>query len=159
MAHFIVGRDELLLPWAAGRIAHIQTPDAFGEAVSMGVMTGDQPDDRLLAVVVFHMFTPAYQSCMISVAATSPRWCSRATVRGILSVPFYQYGCNRVWTATPHTSERVIRLNKKLGFKQEGVLREGFGPKVHAVCCGMLRREFERRYMHGQKKSLAAGTA
>lgn len=144
--HFITGRDDLLLPWAAKRIPNVSSAADFGQAVALGIATGSTADDQLLAVVVYHVFQPDYRSCMISMASAHPRWCDRGTCRAILSVPFRQYGCNRVWTMIPHTAERIIRLNQRLGFKKEGTLREAFGPGIHGVVCGMLRREFERRY-------------
>ena len=160
MVHLITNRDELLLSWAAKKITHIGDPKAFMPAATLGIATGPAAGDRLLAVAIYHMFVPSYRSCMISIAAASPRWCARGTIKEILRIPFYQYDCNRVWLAIPHLAERTVKLAKALGFKQEGVLREGFGPGIHTVVCGMLRREFERRYkVHGKEIPITAGRA
>lgn len=158
MVHLIVDRDELLVPWAAKRLRHVGDARLLQPCKAMGLSTGPLPGDRLLAVVIYHMFVPQYRSCMVSIAAASPKWCTRSNVKVILRVPFVQYGCNRVWCAMPHTDERTIKLSKLMGFKQEGVLRDGFGPGVHAVSCSMLKREFEKRYGDNGQIS-AIGTA
>lgn len=154
MAHFITGKDDVLLPWAAKRMPHIQDPKLFGLCKTIGIMTGPEKDARLMAVAVYHQFEPAYQSCQVSVASSNPRWVfSIATVLGI---PFIQYDCLRVCFMIAHTDQRSIQCAKRFGFTQEGVLRWGFGYKIHGVVMSMLRYEYDRKYGHGKKYAISA---
>lgn len=146
MATLIFERDELLGAWAAKKIPHVGSAEWFGPFRAIGVATGPTPTDRLMAVIVFHAYFPQFKHCQISVAASDPRWASRKTIRDVLAFPFLQYGCNLVWTVTPHTSDRVIRFNKAIGFVAEGTLLDRFGANVHATICRMRRRDYDRLY-------------
>lgn len=154
--NLIFGKDELLARWVASQIPHVTE---FGPCRAVGVVD----DGRVLAAVVYHDYQPLYRTCQISMASSSPRWCTKKNVKDILSFPFIQYGCNKVWTATPHTSDRVIGFNLAIGFRREGVLPDHFGPRSHAVICGMRQKYFLDRYMkemdHGKIQSSVASAA
>lgn len=158
--HLLLQRDELLLAWAAKRIPYVGR-DGFGEARAIGIMNGpDTATARLLGVAVFHMYVPEYRTCQVSFASASPLWAHPVTIRDIFSFPFFQYKCNRVWTAVPHTSPKTMDIQKKLGFTQEGVLRHHFGPGTHAAVYGLLYKEFLKRYpVDGKKEPLSAPAA
>jgi RimJ/RimL family protein N-acetyltransferase len=156
MAFLLYGKDELLAAWAAKKIPHIGKAECFGKYVAIGVATGQTAQDKLMAVCVFHEYIPQYGTVQISMAARDPRWASKATIRDLLATPFLQYKANKVFTATPHTLERVIRFNQAIGFTKEGVLRDQFGKGVHAVVCGMLWREYRKRYLPNWNDGRAA---
>ena len=156
MAHILTGKDELLGRWAAAKIPAIGDVKFFGEFKAVGVTTGTEANDRLLAVCVYHDYQPKYATCQISFASADPRWVSRQTVRALLSVPFLQYRVNKVWVAIPHTSERTIRLVKKLGFKQEAILYGHFGRGINAVICRMFAAGYEYGYWSKPKIAKAA---
>lgn len=158
MAHLVFGKDKFLAAWAAKQIPHIGKDENFGQYKAVGVATGDTPGDRLMAVIVFHDYYKQYRHCQISVASCNPRWATKKTIRDVLAFPFLQFDCNLVWTVTPHTSDRVIRFNKAIGFTQEGILADRFGPDVHAVVCRMRRKDYDRRYLKPvEKKEHAVG--
>lgn len=134
-----------LAAWAAERIPHVGDA-GFGPCWSVGVAR----ERRLAAVVVFHDFQPSMGTVQLSCAAETPRWATRDVVGAILGAAFRgRLGApvRRVWTATQHTNERAIRFNLGIGFTREATLREHFAPKVHAVICGMLEREWRGRYL------------
>lgn len=145
MSVLIFGHDDALAKWCAARIPHVGKA-GFGPCRAIGVATGNQPDDTLLAVVVYHDYVPSYGVCQLSMAARSPKWASREAIRGLLSVPYEQYGCRKVWTATPSDNLRAIRFNEGIGFRREAILRHHYAPRRHAVICSMLRNEFEARW-------------
>lgn len=148
MAHLLYGRDEILAAWAAKRIPHIGTREAFGPCVAIGVASGPTKDDKLWAVCVFHDYIPQYETVQISMAACNPRWASRATIRDLLATPFLQYKAYKVFTATPHDLEKVVKFNEAIGFKREGsVLRHQFGRNRHAIICGMIWPEYKKQYL------------
>lgn len=152
----------MLIEWAARQIPAIGAGANFGPARAVGVTTGTGKDARLLAAVVFHDYQPSYRTCQVSMAASSPKWCTRNNIRDVLSFPFIQYGCNKIWTATPHTSERVVKFNTAIGFVREATLKDHFGPGSHAIICRMNQKYFLNHYVResdGQenKQSAAAG--
>jgi hypothetical protein len=135
---------EHLAAWAAARIPHVGA-DGFGPCWAVGVVRGD----AMAAVVVLHDFQPSLGTVQLSAAADSPRWATRQVVGAILGAAFLgRLGApvRRVWTATPSTNERAVRFNLGVGFVREAVLREHYAPKVHAVICGMMAREWQRKY-------------
>lgn len=146
MAYIIYDRDEMFGRWAASRIDNIKSVEKFGQFRALGVATGNTTEDRLMAVVIFHDYQQDYETCQLSFAAVDPRWASKQTVRALLSVPFLQYKCHKVWAAIPHTSERVLGLAKVLGFKREATLADHFGRGSHAVICRMYERTYNKIY-------------
>jgi RimJ/RimL family protein N-acetyltransferase len=146
-----------LLEWAAVRIPHL-TPSASMRAV--GVVAGGDLTFPLLAVCIYHNYTAPkeidgktwYGTCEISFAAASPKWATRRSISTLLSIPFLQYACRKVVTATPSTNKRALRFNEGIGLKPEGTLRHQYAKNVHACICGMTRGEFEARWKNPRPK-------
>lgn len=140
---------EELAAWAAARIPHVGA-EGFGPCWAVGVarrIAGGKRD--LAAVVVLHDWQPGLGTVQLSAAAVTPLWATRDVIGRILGVAFRgKLGApvRKVWTATPHTNERAIKFNVGVGFVREGVLRQHYAPKVHAVICGMLEPEWRKRY-------------
>lgn len=147
MAHIIYNRDELLAAWAAKRIPHIGDAASFGPFRAVGVATGPTKDDKLMAVCIYHTYIERFATCQISMASCNPRWASKETIRSLLSFPFLQYKCWKVFTATPHTAPRIIRFNRAIGFTQEAVLSDHFGKDTHAVICRLKWPEYKKLYL------------
>ncbi len=80
----------------------------------------------------------------LSFAAASPRWATIQAIKTVLDYPFNCCGVQKLWTATPHTNERALRLNKGLGFKQEAILARHLGRDTHAVISRMFKEDFVR---------------
>lgn len=154
MAVIITGKDEPLTKWVARRIPAVGDV-GFGPSRAVGVATGFDASDRLLAAFVFHDYQAKFGTCQLSGAAADPHWASRSIVRAVLSVPFLQYQCGLVWCACPHTSDRTIRLLKALGFIQEAILKDRFGKGSHAVITRMDRHDYERRYYRDSARKAA----
>lgn len=140
--NLVAGQDEPLARWAVSRIPHVENVEALGGYSALGVAD----DKRLLAVCIYHRWVAEYGTCEMTFAADSPRWATRGTVRGLLAVPFEQFGCFSVGCVVPHTHERARKFVRGIGFVQEGVRRHGFGPKKHAVIYSMTRNEYERLF-------------
>lgn len=138
----LVGDDEGVSRWVQGNIPHC--PTDFGPCVAIGVVdTSGNP----MAGVVYHDYQKEFGTIQLSVAAVTPRWATKNVIRGLLMYPFHQLGCHLIWASTPHKNERVIRFNKGIGFTQEAVLRDRYGPGVHAVIFRMMRTAFDNKYM------------
>ncbi len=148
----IFGHDEALAKWVASQIPHM-TSNGFGPCKAIGVGTGETASDRLYAAVVYHEYVEhadGYKTCQVSIAAVTPRWAQRGIIRALLSVPFEQYGVDKLYSMMQFDNERAVRFNKGIGFKQEAVLSEHFGHKKHAIVTSMKKREYERVYGDGR---------
>ena len=137
----IFGHDEKIAAWVARQIPHV-SPAGFGPCKAIGVAVGGVP----VAGIVYHDYQPHVGVVQISMASTSPLWAKRNTIRALLSVPFEQYQCYKVWTAIPADNERAIRFNRGIGMKAEGTLRHQFGKKRHAVIYGMTFDEYAAKW-------------
>ena len=137
----IHGRDEAVAAWVARQIPHVG-PRGFGPCRALAVVCGDRP----LAGFVLHDYQPEAGTIQISMAAVSPLWAKPDTIRGLLAVPFQQYGCFKVWTCIPHDNERAIRFNEGIGMKSEATLRHQFGRGRHARIFGMTAPEWRAKW-------------
>ncbi|MDP3740367.1 MAG: GNAT family protein [Hyphomonadaceae bacterium] len=158
MAHTLLfGFDEQLAKWACARIPWA---DYQPTMKAVGVADGSEADAKLLAVCVYHSYLPVrmidgkpwYGVCEISFAADSARWASRRTITNLLRIPFLQYNCRKVTTVIPSTNKRAIRFNEGIGLKPEGTLRHHFAKGVHACIHGMMKPEFEQRWLRPPSK-------
>lgn len=77
----------------------------------------------------------------ITFAADSPRWATRETIARLMWGMFVKLDCHRVTTRIHAKNSRAIRFNEGIGFKREGVIREGWGPGEDCVLLGLLRSE------------------
>ena len=147
--------DAMIGDWVAWRLSIVRDHRDFGPMTTMGVfdVAGDRP--ALIAGAVFHRFRGF--DIEITFAADTPRWATRGVIRAILDYPFNQVGCERVTTIVGRRNKRSRRLQKGLGFKEEGIVRRGYDGRQDAVIYGMLRHEC--RWLEnsdGQRVTLAA---
>jgi RimJ/RimL family protein N-acetyltransferase len=153
MSHTLIfGQDEALTAWAQKRI-----PWSGGarDIRAVGVNDGPERTDKLLAVCLYFNFVDQYDvggkpwglTCEIGFAADSPRWATRRTITNLLRIPFLQYKCRKVYTVIPSINKRAIEFNIGIGLRVEGTLRSQFAPGVHASVHGMLKHEYERRWL------------
>lgn len=69
-------------------------------------------------------------------------------LRGVLEWLFSEQNVHRVTLETYETNTRAIKFFEKLGFKQEGLMREAVyveGEYYNIVAFGLLRQEFEKK--------------
>lgn len=128
--HF--GDEALVSAWVAQRIPHVES---FGNSATLGVM-----DDHglPLGAVVYHEFRG--NDIQMSCAAESAGWLSRKVLKAIFRYPFVQLRCHRVTAMTPARNKHTREFLEKVGFKQEGLMRQGFIDD-DCVVYGMLRDE------------------
>lgn len=139
----LFGHDAQVAAWVAERIPHVRG-GSFGPCVAIGV--GSEAAGRLYAGIVYHEYNAKAGTVQLSMAAESPLWATRNTIRALLSVPFEQFKCFKVWTATPHHGSRALKVNEHIGFKREATLAHHFGQGVHAIICRMLAPDYVRRF-------------
>lgn len=135
----ICGQTEIIKPWVQDLIPHV---DDFGPCEAIGVVE----NDKLIAGIVYHDFQPKFGTVQLSMAAINPRWAKKQNIKDLLSIPFEQFECQKIWTLTPIKNEKALKVNIHIGFTKEGVLRHQFGELGHGVVCGMLKKEYYKLF-------------
>lgn len=95
---------------------------------------------RLVAAVAYNNYRERAGDIQMSMASTSPIWASREVIKALFGYPFFQLKCRRVTAITGVTNQPARAFLCRVGFIQEGTLREFLHGKDAAVY-GMLRRE------------------
>lgn len=73
--------------------------------------------------------------------AGDPGWVSKAMLKAAFAYPFRQLGLDRVTGLVASDDEYVLALDKRMGFVEEGRMREALGPGIDIVILGMKRDE------------------
>ena len=74
-------------------------------------------------------------------AVGNGRWLDRGVMQELFGYPFNQLGCHRVTCITRRKGRDARRLLEKLGFRLEGVVRQGLKPHGDAMVYGLLKHE------------------
>jgi len=145
--NLIFGHSEQVAAWVAEHIPDVGQDGFSSPVTAIGVAT-----DHLIAGMVYHDYQPKFGTMQLSMAATSPMWARREIIHALLSYPFDQLGCQKIWTATALENVKALKVNEHVGFKREAILAHQFGRKRHAVIMRLLRPDYLRLYgeLHGQ---------
>ena len=81
----------------------------------------------LAGVVVYSRFTP--WNCEMSVASNNPRFLTRELLHKAFWYPFVQCKLSRVTAVVEDGNERALRMNRGIGFEDEGRLEGWFGER------------------------------
>lgn len=139
----LFGHDAQVAAWVAERIPHVRG-GSFGPCVAIGI--GSEHRAKLYAGLVYHAYQPEYGHVQLSMAADSPLWATKATIRALLHYPFVQRKLFMVYTMTPVENVRAIKVNEHIGFKRKPIVPHAYGPKKHAQICQMTAPEYARLY-------------
>lgn len=143
--HLVFGHNAAIAEWVAKKIPHVGKR-GFPNSRAIGIAASDHEDAKFLGGIVYHNYNAEFRTCQISMASTSPLWAKPATVRALLSVPFEQYKCFKIYTIIPSDNERALRFNRGIGMKSEATLRHQFGRRRHAMVFGMTWDEYAARW-------------
>ena len=126
-------------------------PPMFGESIrEAGRFVGFGVIDEsgtMQAGIIYNEYQPQFSNIMVHLAADTPRWATHGIIKEILGYAFVEIGLHKVWGSTPNHLTRVLRFNSGIGFRQEGVIRDHYGPGRHAVVTGMLAKEYRKFYI------------
>ena len=128
----LVGQDDFVSAWVQNQLK--MSGDGFGPAAAMGVVK----DNKIIGGCVYFCFRKP--SIEMACASTSPHWLSKKILRLIFHYPFNHLGCTRITTTVSLQNKHAQKFNKRLGFVEEGVLREAL-PEGDATIYGMLKNE------------------
>lgn len=107
----------------------------FGHCTTIAALKNNQVN----AVCVYSSYNGV--NCEISVAALSKWWLRKDIVNLWMDYPFNQLGCKRMTLLIKQDNQHVIELAKKLGFKQEGMLRQMYHDDSDCIVFGLLKSE------------------
>ncbi|MEO5329947.1 MAG: hypothetical protein H7829_17085 [Magnetococcus sp. THC-1_WYH] len=136
----VFNADAAVAAWVGARIPTVGY-DGFGPCSAIGIIRKNYTP---VAGIVYHDYQKEHRTIQISMAADSPFWATRANILALLSYPFEQLDCFKVFTITPDENEIALRVNVHIGFETEAVLAHQFGPDRHAVFCSMIKPQFDR---------------
>ena len=129
----IYGQESIVVPWVGQRIDE----DRFGtDCIALGL----EEDGKLIAGVVFNWYTGPSISMHVA-AEPGRRWLNRDFLYRCFAYPFLQLKCNRVTGLVRIDNLDSQRFNEHLGFKKEGVIRQGAEDKTDFILYGMLKDE------------------
>lgn len=146
----IVGKNAQVAKWVARRIPFVGEA-GFGNCSTIGVVDNE---GREMAGFVFHDYNPQFRTMAFSIAAVTPRWITHRLIAKIGEYVFEECQVLKLWTMTPSSNERALRLVKGLGFTKEATLAHQFG-QDHAIISRMFYKDYVRLYKgapaHGQQ--------
>ena len=96
-------------------------------------------DMQIMGVVVYSRWTK--HNCEMSAASVTPRFMTRAFLREVFGYPLNELGMARVTAVVEADNHKALNMNRGLGFKDEGILRNWYGEGRDGVVMGMLKDE------------------
>ena len=133
IAGFVFNEDGAVAEWVS---ANLKQHPVFQKFIAIGMVKNGTP----IAGVVYHDHERKYGDIQMSIASTDPGWCTKRSLGVFLGYPFLQLKCNRVTAVCHQRNKRARDFLKRVGFKEEGVLRQKYHPR-DAVVYGMLKKE------------------
>ena len=106
--------------------------ESFGECRTIAFL-----DDDLLAVVLYS--GKDEMNIMMAIASSTPKWCTRWSLKVAFGFPFIQLGLNRITTYVRAGNAPAIRLNEGLGFSRVGELENYYESGESAMIYGMTK--------------------
>jgi len=99
---------------------------------------GVEMDGEMIGAAIYNNFNAG--NVDLSVIATSPRACSRRTLKTMFCYPFKVQKAHRVTAKTRESNVRAVKGLERMGFTFEGRLRDWFHGE-DALIYGMLPNE------------------
>ena len=125
------GDDKNVAAWVADKL----NLDGFSQYSAIGITR----DGELIAGWVYSNYQG--HDVEITVAATDPRWLSRARLYMLFMYPFRQLKVRRITASIAKRNKRARKVCEGLGFKHEGTLRKGYNGRQDRIVYGMLENE------------------
>ncbi|WP_090551239.1 GNAT family N-acetyltransferase [Paraburkholderia caballeronis] len=133
MKRIIWDQPERVMRFVADRT---DEPDGYRDYSAIGLAR----DGDLVAGVVFNYFTGA--AVLMHVASDGSRhWMTRDYLRACFAYPFVQLQCRRVTGLVRADNVAAQRFDEHLGFRREGMLRQGATDGCDLIVYGMLASE------------------
>lgn len=113
-------------------------------------------DGALIAGVVFSSYRQDFGAWEVSGASLYSCACSIEQANQMYRFAFQQLpNINRIEARTATDNRRARAMLKALGFTEEGVNADYYGPRRHAVMARLLKAEWERRQRVAEMRKAA----
>jgi len=115
--HILTGHDNVVGPWVASRVGTVWAPECSTTIGLFSTQTG------LQAGVIYEGYNGANIGAHIA-SVPGKSWPTRNFLRFIFYYPFEQLKVKRITGMVASCNEAAVEFNKRLGFKQEAVLKD-----------------------------------
>jgi RimJ/RimL family protein N-acetyltransferase len=122
-------------------------PKYAGKVFNFNIRTTD--DDTLIGYVVYYGYDPRNRAASIGIGIAEPAYREKGygteAMRLMLDYGFDELNLNRVELTVSSFNSRAIHVYKKVGFKEEGVLRQcdyNDGRYYDVLVMSLLREEW-----------------
>lgn len=137
----VFGRDAEVIDWVAQRVSYF-SKEALGPCVAIGL----ERDGKLAAGIICSSMTldPAGKPNDMEFTIAHDMGgglVGPGVLRALFGYVFGQAGCRRITTYIAGDNERSRSTVERMGFKQEGRLRDGIGPGLDLFIYGLMRDE------------------
>ena len=136
MLTYFSDKTDWVCAWVSERLSGFNSND-FKPCSTLGIMR----DGQLVAGLIFNNFRKKSRDIHLTIAADTPAWISRGSLRVIFNYIFVQLGCIRTTIIIAKSNKRARKLALGLGYQYEGKMRKGFDGLEDAVIYGMLHNE------------------
>lgn len=96
--------------------------------------------DKLIGGVLINDIRPE-RDCWLTIYTESPRWATRQVLKYIFTVVFVTIGAKRCSVFVSESNVKSHEMCLRLGFKDEGLLREYRDNGENCYVMGMLKQE------------------
>jgi RimJ/RimL family protein N-acetyltransferase len=97
-------------------------------------------DNKLIGGVLINDIRPE-RDCWLTIYTESPRWATKQTLKYIFTVVFVTIGAKRCSVFVSESNQKSHNMCLRLGFKDEGLLREYRDNGENCYVMGMLKQE------------------
>lgn len=139
LSEVIVDTKNLLAPWICASL-QIQ-PQEMSVLFSMGFFW----KGHLVGGLIFSDYHLNHDVWW-TIYTTDKRWCQKKTLKAIFKAAFEDLHCERIGVMVAFDNQDSLNLVKKLGFKQEGLMRR-FRPEDKKDCFVFSMLKDECRYL------------
>lgn len=137
----VYGHNEIIAKWVATELKQPLNCYQNGMYHAVGVIK----NDRIIGGIVWHNYHNAYNGepllIEVTIATIDKMWCSRHNLCELFGYPFIQLGVKRVQATCNKKSKHVRKTLERLGFKFEGIVRQGHPAGGDAAHYSILKNE------------------
>ena len=152
----VFGHDGEVREWISAELGYRVAAD-----YAIGIVQGD----LLIAGIGYGGWKVrpdgSHYACEMSIASTTPSWCSRRHLQILFGIPFLQWEIERIQASLSRANKSARKFVDRVGFKYEGTGRKGWPDGGDVVVYSMLQSDC--RWLKGvthepERRQFDAGT-
>ncbi len=126
--------NQITVPWVCAGLGY--PPDSLRVLTVLAFMRRG----KLLGALLFHDGYAAHDVWW-TIYTVDKRWCQRHTLRRIFEAAFIDMKCRRIGIMVQEDNEKSLKLVRRLGFQEEGRLRQLGKDGQDCIVFSMLKDE------------------